>query len=66
MAAGASGASVVLARGEHDAPVSQADLATLVDDPVTLPRLGHNPQVEDPHAVVALLDRLTPRRRSSS
>jgi len=46
---------VVLARGEHDAMVSQEDLAGLVPDPVTLPGLGHNAHVEDPAAVLGLL-----------
>jgi pimeloyl-ACP methyl ester carboxylesterase len=45
---------VVLARGEHDAMVSDADLAALVDDPRTLPGLGHNAQVDDPAAVLSL------------
>jgi pimeloyl-ACP methyl ester carboxylesterase len=45
---------VVLARGEHDPMVSQADLAALVPRPVTLPGLGHNAHVEDPAAVLAL------------
>ncbi|WP_232820006.1 alpha/beta fold hydrolase [Nocardioides allogilvus] len=49
---------VVLARGEHDAMVSDADLADLVPDPVTLPGLGHNAHVEDPGAVLGLVDRL--------
>lgn len=48
---------VVLARGETDPMVTAADLAALVRDPVTLPGLGHNAHVEDPAAVVALLDR---------
>lgn len=46
---------VVLARGEHDSMVSHADLAALVPDPVTLPRLRHNAHVEDPAAVLGLL-----------
>ncbi|EWC60508.1 putative hydrolase [Actinokineospora spheciospongiae] len=49
---------VVLAAGERD-PMSPVDhLAALVDDPVTLPGLGHNAHVEDPDAVLALVDRL--------
>lgn len=51
---------VVLARGEHDPMVSDADLAALVADPVTLPGLGHNAHVEDPAAVLALATRLAP------
>lgn len=46
---------VVLARGEHDAMVTDEQLAALVPDPVTLPGLGHNAHVEDPSAVLALL-----------
>lgn len=45
---------VVLARGEHDPMVSDADLRALVPDPVTLPGLGHNAHVEDPAAVATL------------
>jgi pimeloyl-ACP methyl ester carboxylesterase len=48
---------VVLARGEYDAMVSDADLHALVPDPVTLPGLGHNAHVEDPSAVVDLVGR---------
>ena len=50
----AAGCPVVLARGEHDPMVSHEQLAALVDDPVTLPGLGHNAHVEDPPAVLAL------------
>lgn len=46
---------VVLARGEHDPLVSDADLRALGVDPVTLPGLGHNAHVEDPRAVVGLV-----------
>jgi pimeloyl-ACP methyl ester carboxylesterase len=46
---------VVLARGESDPMVSDADLRALVADPVTLPGLGHNAHVEDPAAVVDLV-----------
>ncbi len=52
---------VVMARGEHDAMVSDADLGGLVPDPVTLPGLGHNAHVEDPAAVLALAARFAPR-----
>lgn len=48
---------VVLARGEHDAMVSGAQLRALVPDPVELPGLGHNAHVEDPAAVAELLAR---------
>lgn len=49
---------VVLARGEHEALVTDADLVALVADPVVLPGLGHNAHVEDPAAVLALTQRL--------
>lgn len=52
----ASRARVVLARGEADPMVSADDLAALLPGAVTLPRLGHNAHVEDPAAVLALLD----------
>lgn len=48
---------VTLARGEHDAMVTDAQLAALVPEPVTLTGLGHNAHVEDPAAVLALLGR---------
>jgi len=48
---------VRLARGEHDAMVTDAQLAALVPKPVTLTGLGHNAHVEDPGAVLALLGR---------
>jgi pimeloyl-ACP methyl ester carboxylesterase len=47
---------VVLARGEHDPMVTHEQLGALVDRPVTLQGLGHNAHVEDPAAVLALLD----------
>jgi pimeloyl-ACP methyl ester carboxylesterase len=46
---------VTLARGEHDAMVTAAQLAALLPDPVELPGLGHNAHVEDPAAVLALV-----------
>lgn len=46
---------VVLARGEGDSMVSEADLRALVAEPITLAGLGHNAHVEDPGAVVDLL-----------
>ena len=46
---------VVLARGENDQMVSDADLRALVRDPATLEGLGHNAHVQDPAAVVALV-----------
>lgn len=48
---------VVLARGEGDPMVSEADLRALVTEPVTLRGLGHNAHVEDPAAVVELVRR---------
>lgn len=45
----------VLARGEHDAMVTDDDLRALGVPPVVLPGLGHNAHVEDPAAVAALL-----------
>jgi pimeloyl-ACP methyl ester carboxylesterase len=45
---------VVLARGQNDHMVSDADLRALVGVPVTLEGLGHNAHVEDPAAVVEL------------
>ncbi|MGC5022888.1 alpha/beta fold hydrolase [Micromonospora sp. DT47] len=47
---------VLLARGEHDPMVSDAQLAAFGVPVVTLPGLGHNAHVEDPAAVLALLD----------
>ncbi|MEU4716435.1 alpha/beta fold hydrolase [Micromonospora purpureochromogenes] len=47
---------VLLARGEHDPMVSDAQLAELGVPVATLPGLGHNAHVEDPAAVLALLD----------
>ena len=46
---------VVLARGENDQMVSDADLRALVRQPVTLEGLGHNAHVENPAAVVELV-----------
>jgi len=46
---------VVLARGEHDALVSAGQLAELVPDPVDLPGLAHNAHVEQPAALLPLL-----------
>ncbi|MFI7022137.1 alpha/beta fold hydrolase [Micromonospora sp. NPDC049900] len=47
---------VLLARGEHDAMVTDAQLRAYDVPVVTLPGLGHNAHVEDPAAVLALLD----------
>jgi hypothetical protein len=50
----ASPVPVVLARDEHDAMVSTAQLGALVPDPVELAGIGHA-HVEAPEAVAALL-----------
>ncbi len=47
----ASQADVVLARGELDPMNTDAELAALHDQTVTLPGLGHNAHVEDPSAL---------------
>ncbi|MEE6258125.1 alpha/beta fold hydrolase [Plantactinospora sonchi] len=47
---------VLLARGEHDPMVGDADLARLGVPVRTLAGLGHNAHVEDPTAVAALLE----------
>ena len=54
----AARAPVVLAAGEHD-PMSPVEhLRPLVPDPMVLKGLGHNAHVEDPAALLPLLDRL--------
>lgn len=58
----AARAPVVLARGEHDALVSTAQLAELVEAPVVLPGCGHNAQVERPAAVADLVLTCVPAR----
>ncbi|MGC5307316.1 alpha/beta fold hydrolase [Micromonospora zamorensis] len=47
---------VVLARGEHDPMVTEEQLKEYGVPVATLPGLGHNAHVEDPSAVLALLD----------
>ncbi|MEV4544210.1 alpha/beta fold hydrolase [Micromonospora echinaurantiaca] len=47
---------VLLARGERDPMVSDEQLKELGVPVVTLPGLGHNAHVEDPEAVLALVD----------
>lgn len=54
----ASRASVLLAVGEHDPMCSADQLRALVPDPVVLPGLGHNAQVQSPDALWPLLQRL--------
>jgi len=51
----AASCPVLLARGEYDGLVSDDDLRLVVPRHLTLPGLGHNAQVEDPGAVLALL-----------
>ena len=46
---------VTLARGEHDALSTDAQLRELVADPVTLRGLGHNAHVEDSAAIWSLV-----------
>ena len=46
---------VMMARGEHDAMVSEADLAALVPEPAILRGLGHNAHVDDPLAVLGVV-----------
>ena len=53
-----AGCDVLLARGESDAMVSLADLRALQKDAVQLGGLGHNAQVEDPAAVLELVERM--------
>ncbi len=50
--------AVVLAAGEHD-PMSPVEhLQALVPDPVVLKGVGHNAHVEDPAALLPLIDQL--------
>jgi pimeloyl-ACP methyl ester carboxylesterase len=49
---------VIAARGERDALVSGAELRAVVPAAIDVPGRGHNLHVEDPAALVALLDRL--------
>ena len=51
-----SRAPVTLARGEHDAMNTDEQLARLGVPAVTLPGLGHNAHVENPHLAITLLD----------
>ena len=54
----AARSTVVLAAGEHDPMAPVEHLQALVPDPVTLKGLGHNAPVEDPAALLPLVDRL--------
>ena len=54
-----SRAPVILARGEHDALNTDEQFTRLGVPTVTLPGLGHNAHVENPHLASTLLD---PRR----
>jgi pimeloyl-ACP methyl ester carboxylesterase len=54
-ALGRVGVPVVLARGSEDPFVRPENVGDLVEDPVTLDGLGHNPHVEEPSAVVGML-----------
>ena len=51
-----SRAPVTLARGEHDAMNTGEQLTRLGVPAVTLPGLGHNAHVENPHLASTLLD----------
>jgi|SRR6516164_4175311 pimeloyl-ACP methyl ester carboxylesterase len=57
LAAGAT-AAVMLARGEHDPMVSLQELRAHAPQAREIPGVGHNAHVEDPAAVVALLEQL--------
>ncbi|MFC4016532.1 alpha/beta fold hydrolase [Micromonospora sp. GCM10011542] len=52
----ATDAPVLLARGEHDPMVTDAQLRAFGVPVVTLPGLGHNAHLQDPAAVLALLE----------
>lgn len=54
----AARAPVILAAGEHDPMGPPEHLHELRSDAVTLPGLGHNAHVEDPTALLPLLDRI--------
>jgi pimeloyl-ACP methyl ester carboxylesterase len=53
----ASAARVLLVRGEHDLMNTDQQLRALGAPTFTLPGLGHNAHVENPAAVLSLLDR---------
>ena len=54
----AAACPVLACRGEHDPLVSGAELRRAVPGAVDLAGLGHNPHVEAPQALVALIDDL--------
>ena len=54
----ASGASLILAAGEHDPMCTADQLRKLVPAPVILPGLGHNAHVESPDALWPIIERL--------
>ena len=54
----AAGAPVVLARGERDPLVTEAELRSHAAQVHTFPRAGHNAHVEHPAAVVELIESL--------
>jgi pimeloyl-ACP methyl ester carboxylesterase len=51
---------VVLAAGADDPMSRPEQLRALAEDAVTLPGLGHNAHVEDPAALLTLVERLSP------
>ncbi|WP_020666762.1 alpha/beta fold hydrolase [Amycolatopsis nigrescens] len=57
-AAKAANSTVLLAAGEHDPMCPAEHLRALLPEPVLLPSLGHNAHVENPAALLPLLDRL--------
>ncbi|MEM8922348.1 MAG: alpha/beta hydrolase [Actinomycetota bacterium] len=62
-AARAADCPVILGAGEHDAMVSEADMAVHVSDPRIAVGRGHNVQVEDPAWILSLIDEATQRAR---
>ena len=55
---------LVLARGENDPMVSTAELRMHAEDAVDVPGTGHNAHVEDPGAIVGLLEGLLEHDRA--
>ncbi|MBS0374153.1 MAG: alpha/beta fold hydrolase [Proteobacteria bacterium] len=56
---------VILARGEHDAVVSSAQLRAIDPQSIDLAGAGHNVHVEDPAAVAGLVERALARAQRS-